>query len=643
MADYFLIAEILKYFELESDKLFYYSAFVYQVKMTTLDLSACYFFDSLFGAEDTTNKEVLNIRGVYIDIDTYCPNQTTLADCLSDDTTCYFDIANQTLYIHYPYDVNPGIVTVEYGKIYGFTNDEIRTFNSIDYLPELNQIPALQKEIDPLQYESMSFYGGDVIFNNTPVDPSLDGAGRFDDDTQFTGNDVALLYGQDGDTYTDLILICTNFIEKTVSNFLEAIVSTRDKREKESILFPIDTFLAADFPDIADDLKGKIKPVAYGRRWYTPGICVNSKSALSKEFFFSENIFGIFDVEAEIDKVWTIVVPTATNLVTGIVTLAVADAHIDGDNAKGLNRVRCAAEFSATDIPSFIIRDLNSRALGIDYNASNYNTVEWTSEDAIHENASIYMDTQKDLHEWISILQNSTLVGFQYMFENGRRTIRNDNPNRPYAFIIEAVEILNNYNLEKDNNEDNFFTDAIIQSEKIDSEDEFYYTYQNLDYYEESFREHRRNKTLKLEIDQSNSAVSRYKTAILLDDQHKSRPIIEIVLGDKKYFELRIYDMLYVELSYPGEITGYDNLDHFLFTDSTTLDNFLFTDSTALDNYLFLDYSSQEIRINQREFMGWQRMQVIGLYPDFENGTIRVKLRQRDYSDVFDLYTGYSP
>ena len=41
--------------------------------------------------------------------------------------------------------------------------------------------------------------------------------------------------------------------------------------------------------------------------------------------------------------------------------------------------------------------------------------------------------------------------------------------------------------------------------------------------------------------------------------------------------------------------------------------------------------------------MGLQRMQVIGLVPNFATGEIRIILRQRDYSEKFAEITGYLP
>ena len=69
---------------------------------------------------------------------------------------------------------------------------------------------------------------------------------------------------------------------------------------------------------------------------------------------------------------------------------------------------------------------------------------EWEDEKQYLENVGLYLDEQKELFEWIKLLQGGSTVGFQYMFYNGKRTIRLDNPNRDIVKTISAVNILNN-------------------------------------------------------------------------------------------------------------------------------------------------------------------------------------------------------
>ena len=56
MADFFVIAELIKYFELDSSTIMVESPFVYKTKVRTDSTFTSYFL-TIFGAEDVTNKE----------------------------------------------------------------------------------------------------------------------------------------------------------------------------------------------------------------------------------------------------------------------------------------------------------------------------------------------------------------------------------------------------------------------------------------------------------------------------------------------------------------------------------------------------------------------------------------------------------
>jgi len=641
MSDFFVIAELIKYFLLDNTKLIYHNSFVYKITVKAPTLLDSY-FTTIFGAEDDTDKEILNIKGCIVDYENVYSMQTSITDCEDNEESFYYDIANQTFYIHLEHTLNPYTARIEYGKVYGFTNDKIRNFYGIDYIPLIKSIPKYSLKVDPLRYTKQAFYGGDVIFDNTPI-TGQSNDGTFDSNVEFTGNDIFLLCGENDDGYDDLILIANNYIENTIISMQEIRAITKDKREQQSKKIPVAIFDDTTFPDIDPDLIGDIMPDCYGRKYGIPGICIDSEQAGNKEFHFASVIQAapapVFYIE--IDGVWTITAPSATDYANGRATFAIADIHKDGDNTKGINKVMCVGYFRPFNNPGDIIADMNDSFLNISYNSSNYNTTEWEDEKQYLENVGLYMDEQKDIWEWIELLQNGSTVGFQYLWVDGKRTLRLDNPNRPITDTIYAVEILNNDTLEFDNNEDFFATDVIINYRKNEESGDFS-RFENNDYHEEVMAEHRKNEQYDTESLLYTESQAEDKSIIIMEDLKKERPIGKIRLFGKVHFEKLLFDIIYPELSYPGEKIGSESVDLYIEGDIGE-DTYLETDDTDVDVYVDTDYTKRDIIINGREYLGWDRYQIIGLFPDFNTGHIDVEIRQRDYSEEFENITGYLP
>lgn len=640
MADFFCIVELIKYYDLDNSKLMYHAPFTYKAKMKTSSGFTSYFLTT-FGATDATDKEILNIKGCIVDYDNFYSVQLSENDCIDNEESIYFDIAEQMFYIHLNHSLNPYNCIIEYGKVLGYTNDKIRNFNGINYIPLVKSIPNFSIHVDPLRYTRQSFYGGDIVFDNTPVDGTNNGT--FDSNEEFTGNDIFIFYGEDGDDYDELYLLSNCYVENTILSMDEIIVKIKDKREQQTIKAPLDVFDDTTFPDINPDLVGDIMPDAYGRLHGVPGICIDSEQNGNKEFHFASVITAapapVFYIE--IDGVWTITAPAATDYANGRATFAVADIHVDGDNTKGINKIMCVGYFRPYYNPGDIIADLNDRFLNISYNNSNYDTIEWEDEKQYLENVGLYMNDQRELYEWIELLQNGSTVGFQYLFIEGRRTLRLDNPNRTEIDTIYAVEILNNDKLQFNNNEDFFATDAVVFYRKNHTTDEFM-RYENNDYHDIVMSQHRKNEQYDTESLLYTESQADDKSIIILEDLQKERPTGKIVLFGKRHFEKLLFDIIDAEISYPGEKIRVDNVDIFVKTDSGT-DTYIKTHDINIDHYIKADYTIRDIIINYREYLGWMRFQIIGLYPNFDSGTIEIEIRQRDYSDEFERITGYSP
>jgi hypothetical protein len=643
MADFFAVVELLKYYILDNDMLVSTNAFTYAAKLKTDTILDSY-FTTLYGAIDNTGKkEILLIKGITVNYTVPYTLQTSIVDCEDSEESFYFDIATQTIYIHINHNLNPYSCIIEYGRVFGFTNDKVRNFNGSNYLPLIKSLPTFRLKVDPLKYTKQSFFGGNIVFKNVPIDGSDNG--DFDSNQEFTGNDVFIYIGEDGDAYNDLYLVTNNYIENTKISMDEVIVITKDKREQQSVPIPTATFSSTDFPDIDEDLEGEIIPIAYGFLHMVPGICVNSNNSGNKKFYFSIISYPGIPIPAPVfrvlsDEKWEAIVPTVTDYANGFATFAIADIHVDGDNTKGIKQVSCTANFDDILLAPAVIADLNDKYLNITYNASNYNLAEWNAETLNLANTGIYINEQKDLWKWIEKLQNASTVGFQYFFDNGVRTIRLDNPNRNPVKTIYAVEILNE--LKFDNNDDEYATNAVIEYNRSYTTDRTA-KFENGTYFNEVMRKHRKSKQYESEVLSSNIGIAENKSIIIMEDLQKERLTGKILVHGKEFFSLRLFDIINVECSKPGIKTGQEVNDLYIHTDDPADDLYIHTDDPADDYYIHVDWLQRDIVINYREFLGWQRFQIIGLQPNFNTGNVQIEVRQRDYSDLFADITGFTP
>lgn len=663
MADFFTVGEIVRYFELLPGELIYYRPFIYRAKIS-IPYELQSYFITIFLAKDATRKEYILIKGVYVNIRSFYPPQDTLNDCENNEESFYYDIANQLLYIHFNHSVNPIFSSVEYGKVFGYTNDGVRQFNGIDYDPEIVSIPNFQEKVDPLQYTKQAFYGGTITKRNGSTLPN--NAGAFDGDLKLFGNDYDILFGKNGDDYNDLVGISKTYITNAKTSMERMRLIVKDKREQESIKIPVETFTVEEYPDIDEDLIGKIKPDGHGFLSDVPGICVNSNATGNKLWYFCSEITpGDFFVFANKNDNWELITPIDIYYSNGIIELSITDSYVDGDSDNGLLEIKATGYFIdfLDNLPPDFIRYWNDKYLNITFNDSNYNITEWNEEKQYLREVSIYMDNQRDIFEWIGILQASSTVGFLYRNEFGKRTIRLDNPNRNPVMNIEAIDIINNNNLEKDDNAELFAThakvyynkkysysidplslllrDTIRQNRQSGITVTYYEsaTYENRDYYDAVYKIHRKDKVIELEtlLLEKQDAID--KSVIIMEDQQKTRPIVEIEVWGKEYFQLRLYDIINAELSFPGKKIDSKIIDIWEI-DITSTDIYEIRIDQPVIYEKIIDRKIDKY-INRREFMGWQRMQIIGRKFNFNRGTVTLILRQRDFSEKYQEITGF--
>lgn len=72
--------------------------------------------------------------------------QSSLAECIAQEGSFYFDEATQSIYIHVTHSINPLTSAVGYGYAFGFSRGKLVNVNGFPYLPLIVSTPAAGRE-----------------------------------------------------------------------------------------------------------------------------------------------------------------------------------------------------------------------------------------------------------------------------------------------------------------------------------------------------------------------------------------------------------------------------------------------------------------------------------------------------------------
>jgi hypothetical protein len=514
-----------------------YNPYVYQT-VTAISSVASYWTDT-FGADGTYNSELVQIESVTIDSIFQVNSVDTLADCLTQENSFYFDYDNQLLYIHVPHSYGTAGRTFEIGRLFGYCSDTVRYFRNQIYQPIVQSIPNISDQADPLQYGIIAFGGGSVTLTND---------GTFDTDEKLYGNEVRIKRGAEGDTYDDLILMFTGYVKDYTTTTRDISIEVGDKRERLEVAYPTDVYTILDAYN--DNTATWEKDEELEHDGYGDVIQVQAyptaENTTTVTFKWGISVTSISQVYTYYDEVLSPVTHSSFST-DGTFALDIVDVAKDGaDVKKGIKEVYVTGRMRDYDNPADIISDLNSRVADIDYNSSNYNQTEWTSEKASLADISLYMDSTKKLYEWIELMQNGSDPGFRYE-DTDKITLRIDDPTRLTSVSIQPVDIRNS-DIPVEQNAQLYASSAIVKYSKNHRRGK-YNQVTNTAYEDDVIREHRVKKIETYETLLTNSTDATAKASRIMADISQIRPIVTLVVPDSLYPQPRIYDTVSATVS----------------------------------------------------------------------------------------------
>jgi len=564
-------------------------------------------------------------------------NKESLADCLVDSQSYFWDNAEQVLYIHYAqlHHIDYTDPNFDIGIAVGLTDDKIRYFENRPYYPYLISFPQIATFVDKFNYGQMAFIVDTLILDNN--------TGFFNQfkDVPLYGNKVTIKTGNEGDEYSDLVERANYFVDDYNFSASEFTVDIQDIRKTLTAQVPNKILNVTDYPYLDDTAVGKTIPFAYTPvdefTHDVPGLLVNGLAldgTTKPDFLFLEVLsYSVAsDIEVWIknsDDVWILqTTGVSVNSSTGIVTVNGAETVSGGTysafpvkaNVKGVENTYA----------SDIVVDLNERFLGYNFDASGYDLVTWALEEVYLSPISLYMDSTQDVFEWIRQIQSLSTVGFRYTnTADNKRVIKVDNPNRDLSFSVPSIRIKN-------------IEDVVAESNKEDVYNKVYIGYnrsvlndtaprvENIDYFDESFAEYKIEKVYNKISGLYTLALATQRALIQADDYYRIHKVFDVVLLGAQYLDINIYDVIELDLSLQTLVVTHR--DTYIDTIGAT-DELIELVTTAQIFQEVLNGVLSELVGD--EYFGTVRGQVISTQPDYTLQTNHIRLREKAYSDVF--------
>jgi hypothetical protein len=501
------------------------------------------------------------------------------------------------------------------------------------------------------------------------------------------GNEFNILCGFKGAAYNTYRKLIQYYIANITFSLEQATFNLKDKRERLSYKIPNETYTAEKYPKIEDTMIDKDIQEAYGRCFGVPGVCLNGKQVYVDEtypekgyidfyeFRFSREIYQVDKIEVKMSggelpdpenpedtikiEGWTAVYQRTpgqspdnwsgwkagvtpgdieSKKAEGIITLHYAAAKQGGKRENKVNDVRMDGIFINLITPLGIIKDIMTVYGDISYDNARYNITEFEHElNQIPQEIGILFDKSISLYEAIEKIQGGTVMGFQFCVWQNVFTVRLDNPNRAEKPDIKRQDIMNLHEVEVDWNADLYgsYTDieyAYNYSEKagrhwIDKK----YRIDILDI-------HRIEKVWSVTSLLVSEENAKLRSDLILEDFVELHPLIKgIKLFGEKWFDYRVYDMVYIDFSLPGETIEKYPTNIIRLMEYAAESNQVTLVQGRDDEHIILGDDTIEYR-GKREFVRRVRCQILAISLDLLSGITSMDVRIRERSEVWKQF-----
>lgn len=445
---------------LEIDSLEAQTRFVhYKAGIATMTLTQLGEFSSFdFGTSDynTTEKSIESLTVIENDIPTDYTAADSIADCVAQNASFYFNSTTQQLYVHFD-DYTPYWLYdfIDIGVVAGYSNNGVNTGTS--YYP-----PRLITDGLTVEYEKDPLYAGLIKFKEYTFslrngDHELDDLASQD----LYGNATRIKVGSETDDYADFKTLFEGRVSSVPEiRFDEVTVDAQDKRKFLSRGIPTSRFNQTDYPNLPDDFVGENIPIAFGDLRGVPLVPINTY-----QFKICDPLTDEYGGITSIDSVYVDgveVTPDSQSLTDCTVTIDSADADREFSKKVTADITGYSDGSGLIDNGLYVLRKLLRIYGGVQYLASNYNTTEYDSYEATANDIALFVEDE-DLSDVIEHIALS-MFGIFYVQPDGKYSFKKTDEDRASAQTISEDDIISEPYAEYD--EENFLTSVKIKYNK---------------------------------------------------------------------------------------------------------------------------------------------------------------------------------
>jgi len=470
----------------------------------------------------------------------YYQEVSSIADALAVPGRWYYDSVTTNLYISFLNYEPPLNKLIEFGVVYGFSKGLTDFyFNDKYYDPRIVSVFGIKKEKDPLFFGLLKFSRGTVKIINED--------GEYDDwNSRRTFRQKSrVLIGEEGDVYDDYKRIYTGIIGDYSQSWHDISIENDDIRSGLTNPLPVNQYLVADYANLKPSNEGKLKPVAYGKIYGAPCMCLTETAAAPATYTFHFMDTEFYDAKA-LTQAYVdgkAVASAGADLAAG--TFTITTALVDGKfNAVTADFQGCSFSGTLEENGVEILKDLMLHYGGTLYDLYNYDLTEVSAASTAvsARKTSFYADKQIRLNKAIESICND-IDGLFFVKDSGLYTIRTFDEDRTPVKTIYKDDWWNEPTIK--NNTSEFLSSCVVQYQPNQKSNE-YSEYNNTDYEEEvdGIYKSKQSKTFKTNLTDSTSADLKSETIML-----NSKSPADIVSRQVKFqhYDLEIMDFIYAD------------------------------------------------------------------------------------------------
>lgn len=476
------------------------------------------------------NDQYYNIQSLYVNGVIYT-EVASIALCKASEKTWYYNSTTTDFYIHFE-DWQPPEYQqiISLGSALGFT-DQVDTtcnnyFEDIYYEPLITAVPNLSKKKDSLFFGILQYQGGSISFDNT--------GGYFDDfaSLDLYGQPIRIKLTFEGLAFSEQLLVYSGKIEDFEHSFTDFNINVADLRKLLSRKLPVNTLDLTTYPDMDSKLDGTPIPIAFGSIINAPAYKVTDTGGTETWVFCDTEFNAVAAGISVVDKDGAAV--------------ASAGTETDGTFTSASAEKKLYVTFSVPTVTNGldIISDILENYENITYNATNYDTTEWTASKADVYDSGIWIGkgnlmSSVDVIEQICIDNN----GIFDVLANGKFTFRAYDSTRAVSETYYEDELLEDSKVIYDSDE--YITSSKIEySNDILEKDPQIYT--NTSQEADIFARYRQYKETTTKTTLTNAVDSALLSESILEQSNFIYPKLDLVTKTQK-IDVRILDNIQYE------------------------------------------------------------------------------------------------